>query len=53
MTSMKRITISMPDELDERIYNLRQEKEYVKCSYSEIMRIMVSIGLAASKKKSV
>lgn len=44
----------MPDELDERnLQSLRQEKEYVKCSYSEIMRIMVSIGLAASEKKSV
>lgn len=51
MTNMKRISISFPDDIDAKIYNLRKNEEYVKCSYSEIIRRLVRIGLKVEAKK--
>lgn len=45
MTEMKRTTISMPDELDKAVFELRKDERYMRCSYSEIVRTLVEIGL--------
>lgn len=45
MTEMKRTTISMPDELDKAVFELRKSERYMRCSYSEIVRTLVEIGL--------
>ena len=45
MTNMKRITISLPEELETEIYSLRQYDAYSRCSKSEIVRRLVRIGL--------
>lgn len=47
MTEMKRITVSFPEDLEKRIYQLRKKEKYVKCSYSELVRILVEAGLEA------
>lgn len=47
MTAMKRITVSFPEDLEKRIYQLRKKEKYVKCSYSELVRILVEAGLEA------
>ena len=47
MTTMKRITVSFPEDLEKRIYQLRKKEKYVKCSYSELVRILVEAGMEA------
>lgn len=51
MTEMKRITIAFPDEIDRAVYELRKEDRFVKCSYSEIIRQLVFLGLKADAQK--
>lgn len=51
MTNMKRITVSFPEDVDKSVYELRKKDEFVRCSYSEIIRKLVIIGLEAESKK--
>lgn len=51
MTEMKRISVAFSDDLDDGIFELRKKDEYVKCSYSEIIRRLVKIGLEVESKK--
>lgn len=46
MTDMKRATISLPDSVDRLIIELKKDDRYVRCSYSEIVRRVLSIGLS-------
>lgn len=50
MTDMKRITVSFDDDVDRKILELRKHDDYVKCSYSEIVRKLVKLGLAAENR---
>lgn len=50
MTDMKRITVSFDDDVDRKILELRKHDDYVKCSYSEIVRKLVKLGLAAEDR---
>lgn len=45
MTDMKRVTISLSDDLDGAILELRKQDEFVRCSYSEIVRHLLTLGL--------
>lgn len=53
MTSMRRITISIPDELDAKVLELKKQDQFVRCSYSEIVRLLLLAGLNAENKKAV
>lgn len=46
MATMKRTTISFPDELTDRIFALRKDERFIRCSYSEIIRQLAEMGLA-------
>lgn len=46
MTSMKRTTISLPDELAERIFALRKDERFMRYSYSKLIRLLAEAGLA-------
>lgn len=46
MTNTKRTTISFPDELTERIFALRKDDRFMRCSYSELIRQLTEKGLA-------
>lgn len=52
MTEMRRMTISLPDELDRRILELRKDDRFSRCSYSEIVRQVLDHGFSmlADKK---
>lgn len=52
MSDMRRITISVPQEMEATIYGLRKQDEYNRCSMSEMVRRLVEIGLKAEAKKS-
>lgn len=45
MTDMKRITISVPEDMEKAIYGLRKRDEYNRCSTSELIRQLVELGL--------
>lgn len=49
MTDMRRVTISVPDTLDKRILELRKKQAFARCSYSEIIRRMVELGIQADQ----
>ena len=44
MTDMRRMTVSLPDELDKRILELKKEERFARYSYSEIVRQMLGRG---------
>lgn len=46
MTDMRRVTISLPDDLDRRILDLKKDDRFVRLSYSEIVRRLLLIGLS-------
>ena len=45
MTEMRRITIALPDEIDQRILELRKDDRFVRLSYAEIVRRLLERGL--------
>lgn len=47
MTDMRRMTISLPDELDKRILEQKKDDRFVRCSYSEVVRQMLELGFEA------
>ena len=51
MTNMKRITISVPVDMENAIYKLRNKPGYQRSSKSDIVRKLVEIGLKVEAKK--
>ncbi len=51
MTEMRRVTVSIPDELDKKVLELKKEDRFLRCSYSEIVRMLMFAGLQAEKEK--
>ncbi|GKH49022.1 hypothetical protein CE91St46_01330 [Eubacteriales bacterium] len=45
MTDMRRVTISLPEEVDKKILDLRKDDRFARCSYSEIVRMVLNRGL--------
>ena len=46
MTDMKRVTISLPDDIDRKVLELRKDDRFVRCSYSELVRMLLEAGLS-------
>ena len=53
MTDMRRVTISIPEDVDRKIVNLRQSDSFVRSSYSELVRMLIDLGLERVAKKGV
>lgn len=51
LTEMRRVTISIPDELDAKVLELKKDDRFVRCSYSEIVRMLLTAGLEAAEAK--
>ena len=45
MTGMRRVSVPIPDDLDKEILEMKKSDEYVRCSYAEIVRILLQRGL--------
>ena len=45
MTEMRRVTISLPDEIDKKVLELKKDDRFIKSSYSEVVRTLIIIGL--------
>lgn len=50
MTEMKRVTIALPEEIDKRILELKKYDRFVRCSYSEVVRVVLLEGLKAEEE---
>ena len=51
MTDMKRITVSLTDEIIAAIAEIKETERFKSCTYSEIIRILVQRGLEKEGKK--
>lgn len=51
MTEMRRVTITLPDAMDKAVLQLRKDDRFARCSYSEIVRQMLDLGLKANASK--
>ena len=47
MTDMKRVTISIPEELDQKVIEIKKGDQYIRASYSEVVRRLIWLGLQA------
>ena len=45
MTDMRRVTISIPDELDKELLELKKDDRFIRASYSELVRCLLQAGL--------
>ena len=50
MTDMKRISVSMPDDMVEALEKLRKTPEFENKPYSEVIRTLIQLGLERWKK---
>ncbi len=46
----KRMSISLPPDLDRAVLDLRKTEEYCRCSYVEIVRVLMKEGAKAMGK---
>lgn len=51
MTNMRRITVSFPDDIEHCLDALKKTESNAKCSYAEIIRRLVRVGLEASDRE--
>ncbi len=52
MTNMRRTTISFPDELTERIFAMRKDGRFIRCSFSDLIRQLTEKGLELMENKN-
>lgn len=45
MTGMRRVSIPIPEDLDKEILEMKKSDEYVRCSYAELVRLLLKRGL--------
>ena len=50
MTDMRRVTISLPEDIDKRILRLKKTNKFVRESYSEIVRQLLLKGRTQKSK---
>lgn len=50
MTDMKRISVSMPDDMVDALEKLRKTPEFANRPYSDVIRTLIQIGLERWKK---
>ena len=53
MTDMKRLSISLPDDLAAALEAVKQKDEFKDKSYSELIRIMIQRGLTRAAADEV
>lgn len=50
MTNMKRITVSLPDEMVAVLDVMKQSAEFRNKPYSELLRAMIQLGIENSRR---
>ena len=52
MTKHKRVAVSLPPDLEAKLYELRKTDQFIRMSFSEIMRAMFEKGVEETLAKS-
>lgn len=52
MTDKARRSVSLPRDIEDRVFLLRQQEEFCRLSYSEIVRRLIVAGLKAVESES-
>ncbi len=52
MTNMKRTSVSFPDELYTRIFELRKDDRFTRYSYSDLVRMLAEYGLNVLREEA-
>lgn len=47
MAGITRKSVSLPTEVEEQVIKLRKRDEFCRCSYSELVRRLITAGLQA------
>lgn len=50
---MKRVTIAMPADIDAKILDMKKSDQFVRTSYSEIVRMLVVKGLNGQERQNI
>lgn len=50
MANMRRLSLSVPDEIDAVVIRLKKTDEYCRCSYSEILRHLLYQGINVTRE---
>lgn len=45
MNAAKRLSISLPPELEQTVVNLRRTERFCRCSYADIIRQLIVAGM--------
>lgn len=45
MTGMRRVTIPIPQDMDREILEMKKKDEFVRCSYAELVRLLLKRGM--------
>ncbi|BAK97393.1 hypothetical protein OBV_01950 [Oscillibacter valericigenes Sjm18-20] len=53
MTTMRRITISLPDDLEDAVEALKATERFKSRTYSQIIRYLLELGVKSEKKRIV
>ncbi len=52
MTNMKRVTLSLPRDLEETLSTLKSDPRFMDMTNSQIMRYLLRVGARTEKLKS-
>lgn len=53
MTTMRRITVSLPDDLETVVEALKTSDQFKGRTYSQIIRYLLELGIKSEKKRGV
>ena len=45
MTNMRIISCAIPEEIDRKILDLKKSPEFERCTYSEVLRRIILLGI--------
>lgn len=45
MTTMKRMSVIIPADIDQELLRMKKSDQYSRCSYAELIRIILRRGL--------
>ena len=51
MTDMRRVTISLPEDIDKRILDMKKDDRFIRDSYSEVCRKLLEKGLEKANQE--
>lgn len=53
MQIVKRMSISVDEDIDRAVLTLRKTDDFCRCSYSEILRYLLKVGIKAEARKDL